>query len=246
MCCETVIAGIFHPWLGQRSCFLDKLMFPIKHLQISSVAKQETPNPRRFKSTHLRCWNDLFYFYLLTWLMDYRRATKGKLRSVKGHSNLLQPAPIWVCLPSYSWIISLSLHSLVMSFFLLCFLSLRFSVRLVPPELVLMSALPGACHIRRGNNPWNDCSLFLTLLLSIPVSPLFLILFLAQCHSTLHLAAGPRTSRKWRLLSMCIHTLTRIRQWIFWRGWANVYVLYSLTRARLSKQGECAIPLNPH
>ena len=49
----------------------------------------------------------------------------------------------------------------------------RFSVCLVPSEPALMSALPGACHIRRGNNPWNDCSLFLTLLLSIPVSPLF-------------------------------------------------------------------------
>lgn len=181
MCCETVIVGIFHPWLGQRSRFPDKIKFPIKHLQISSVAKQETPNPRRFKSTHPRCWNDLklFYFYLPTWPMDYHSAIKGKLWSIKGHSNLLQPASIWVCPPSYSWIISLSLRGLVMSFFLLCFLSLRFSVRLVPPELVLMSALPGACHIRRGNNPWNDCSLFLTLLLSIPVSPLFLILLLS-------------------------------------------------------------------
>lgn len=126
MCCETVIVGIFHPWLGQRSRFPDKLTFPIKHLQISSVAKQETPNPRRFKSTHPRCWNDLklFYFYLLTWLMDYHSAIKGKLWSIKGHSNLLKPASIWVCPPSYSWIISLSLCSLVMSFFLLCFLSL--------------------------------------------------------------------------------------------------------------------------
>lgn len=49
-----------------------------------------------------------------------------------------------------------------------------FSLSLIlPPEPVLMSALPGACHIRRGNNPWNDCSLFLTLLLSVPVSPSF-------------------------------------------------------------------------
>lgn len=145
-------------------------MLPNKKLQIQGDS-----------NLHPRCWNDLklFYFYLLTWLMDYHSAIKGKLWSVKGHSNLLQPASIWVCPPSYSWIISLSLRSLVMSFFLLCFLSLRFSVRLVPPELVLMSALPGACHIRRGNNPWNDCSLFLTLLLSIPVSPLFLILLLS-------------------------------------------------------------------
>lgn len=58
-----------------------------------------------------------------------------------------------VCLHSCSWLISLSLCCLAMSLLL----SPRFSVCLPPPthphEPALMSALPGACHIRRGNNP---------------------------------------------------------------------------------------------
>lgn len=74
----------------------------------------------------------------------------------------------------------------------------------------LMSVLHGACHIRRGNNPWNDCSLPTpTLLLTIPVSPLFPnspLTFLAPRHSTLHLVVGLHASQRRHLPSMYIHT----------------------------------------
>lgn len=176
--------------------------------------------------------------------------------AVKAPPGLPQPVCLHLGrLHSYSWPIFLSLCCRLMSLLLFP----RFSVCLVPSEPALMSALPGACHIRRGNNPWNDCSLFLTLLLSIPVSPLFPhsppLTFLALRHSTLHLAVGPRTSQWCRLLSMCAHAHTHtqtlmsrviILVWLDLCVCAGKHLIWrtdevcvpNLARGRLNKQEE--------
>lgn len=99
----------------------------------------------------------------------------------------------------------------------------------VPSQPELMSALPGACHIRRGNNPWNNCSFPPTLLPAILVSPLFPnspLTFFAPCHTTLHLTVGPYASQRCHLLSMCTHTHTHARTWTY----RECVCVFNLTR----------------
>lgn len=171
--------------------------------------------------------------------------------------SLCVSVSIWVCLHSYSWPISLPSAAWLCPSSSLsdsqCVSSFR--------EPGLMSALPGACHIMRSNNPWNDCSLFLTLLLSNLVS----------LYSSFSSPRFPRTTllhaplscwghehHKDGVCSACAYTHSRARvrcgwtdvcmlqhSWEMWRGMC--VHMPNLKWEHLNKyKGTCAVPLNPH